>query len=333
MFVIFVLGCIENAIVTDADGLGAWPVELDEPWTGPEMDLSFDIALQRNGWGETIGRCQIQLAFTNKGDDGWGSPQGPPVTVAYPENPGECVYTDLVPEPSVDEGCGGDPGNGGGGGVDPNEENWNLAGVFEGSDVVWLHSGYRSLALERVELDAGGVRYEWTGCNDEDFPFGEVFDLEVPPSADEDGIQGFYVEEAFGIGPDMALLSPSDEPGDAGKVFHASSDALTATWEHAQASDLGLERRVDVVYRNFTVDMQPIEAVVCLPAGDVFTTQSAAFELLQANPDPMTQEVLLGFQVDAVYDSPPFMTPWGQSVRVRSLVTEGGNIHLYDSGP
>jgi hypothetical protein len=337
MFAMLVFGCIENALVTEADGLGAWPVELDEPWSGPEMDLSFDIALQRNGWGQNIGRCQIQLAFTNKGDDGWGSPEGPPVTVDYPQKAGECVYTDLTPMPSdsEDQGTSGNSG-GGGDGVNPDEENWNLAGVFEGSDTVWLHSGYRSLALGRVQLDEGGVRYEWTGCNDEDFPFGEVFDVEVPPSEDEEGIQGFYVEQAFGIGPDMALLSPSDEPGDGGKVYHDSSEALTAVWEHDQPPPelhaLELERRVDVVYRNFTKDMQPIEAVVCLPAEDMFTTEATAFEMLEANPDPMTQEVLLGFQVDAVYDSPPFMTPWGQSVRVRSLVTEGGNIHLYESG-
>ena len=52
--------------------------------------------------------------------------------------------------------------------------------------------------------------------------------------------------------------------------------------------------------------------------------------MMQPNPDSFTQDFLLGFQVDAVYDSPPFKTPWGQSVRVRSVITEGGNVHLHE---
>lgn len=335
MLLLALAACIENQIHTESDAAAAWPVDLDEPWTGPEMDLSFDIALQRNGWGQQVGRCQIQLAFTNKGEDGWGAPEGPsPVQVVYPQNVGECVYTDLEPEEQGDPGDG-EPGGGSEGG-DPmdQDENWNLAGVFEGNDVVWLHSGHRSIALDLVELESGGVRYEWSGCNDADFPFGEVFDLEVPASANPDGIQGFYVEEAFGIGPDLMLLSPQDQPGDGGKVFHWNQQALSANWEHdvppPALEDLELERRVDVVYRNFTHDMRPVEAVVCLPADDAFTTQAEALQMMQANPDSFTQDFLLGFQVDAVYDSPPFKTPWGQSVRVRSVITEGGNVHLYE---
>ena len=337
MLALLLSGCIENSIVEGADQFGAWPVTLEDGWFGPDMNLSIDIALQRNHWGNQVSRCQIQLAFVAPGSDGWGAPAGPdapPGSLIYPETPGECIYTDLYVVPDTSPGEGEDPD-------DPDDsdlvENWNLAGAFEGADVLWLHSGYRSIALERTELGEDEVRYQWNGCNEADFPFGEVFDIDAPASSDPDGIQAFYIEEAFGIGPDLDLLTPVDQPGDGGTVFHTLGRSLPATWEHLDEGPLvrggKLGRRVDVVIRNFDDERKALEGVVCLSDDDQFTTPAMFFDDLQSNPDHDTENYSLGYQIDAVYNSPAFEAPWGQFVRVRSMITEGGNVHLYDGGP
>lgn len=331
MQVLLLFACIENGLGTGTDAGGAWAPGLGS-WEGPNVNISFDIALQRNHWGEGMGRCQIQLAFVNPNDDGWGAPAGPPLAVRYPENPGECVYSNLDSTDADQPADGSSPDN-----HSADGDNWNLAGVFEGSDRMWLHSGYRSIALDKVDLgDELGVRYQWEGCNEEDFPFGEVFDLEAPPSEREDGIAGFYVEEAFGVGPDMELLSPKDEPGDAGMVLLEVGESLEAEWTHhgdiPTVRGQTLNRRVDVVYRNFDLEAkEPIEAVACLPDRDGFLTPEEVLAQFEANPTPDAELYSLGFQVDSIYDSPGFETPWGQAVRVRSTVTEGGNIVLYST--
>ena len=69
---------------------------------------------------------------------------------------------------------------------------------------------------------------------------------------------------------------------------------------------------------------------MCWPQGDEVVIEPAHLEELSVNPDAETDPYYAGFQIDAVYDNPPFSTPWGQSVRVRTTITGGGTVHFYE---
>ena len=168
--------------------------ELEE--TPPEIEMSLEAVLQRTRWGESLGRCQIEVAFREAETDPAPSQGSASPMILLPETAGTCAYTALAPEEA------GDPVGPGSG-----EDDWELLGTLSGSDVIYLHSETTTLTLHRQEIAGGKVRYELAECSIADFPFGQVFDLEVP-SLEGAAIPGFYVEEALAVSPDVWLREP-----------------------------------------------------------------------------------------------------------------------------
>ena len=55
------------------------------------------------------------------------------------------------------------------------------------------------------------VRYELLDCRQETFPFGEVFDLEIPESGGSSPIPAAYIEEVLAFGTDIIIETPETD--------------------------------------------------------------------------------------------------------------------------
>ena len=83
--------------------------------------------------------------------------------------------------------------------------------------------------------------------------------------------------------------------------------------------------------RNRMMDeLMPFEALACLPSHTEMTVDAMDWAKLEANENPQDRSRLVGLQVDTVAKSPPFEAPWGQTISIRSTVSDGGNVHLVD---
>lgn len=284
----------------------------------PDVEFSIDIALQRSGWGESLGRCHLQAALrlyepTEEEMKPYGNANG--TVVEVPNEPMTCAHTLIEDQPEpVDIGG--------------SEDNWAIAGEDIASDEIHLISEHHTIVLNTVELESGSVRYEWGDCSQETFPFGTVFDLHFP-SSPEAHIRGFTVPEAFAVGADVALTSPAT----LSDHRHDQSDDLEITWEQLHSvPDVRNETvQVDrtVWARNRWMDQhQPFEALGCLPEEDGMIISTDDLWLLQANHPEDETNTIVGIQVDTVVTSPPFDTPWGRTISVRSTVSDGGDLVL-----
>ena len=286
-----------------------------------DIDFSIDVALQRSMWGGAVGRCHIQAAlrlFEPQDEDmkPFANSQG--TVLDLPNEPLACAHT-AISEP-------GEPIDVGGA-----DDNWSIAGDPIASDEIFLLSDKQDIVLRATELTSGGARYEWQDCNPDLFPFGTVFDLHLPTSADA-LVPGFTVESAFAVGADVAIV----EPDASGPHFsHNQADDLDMAWVELQditdvrGEEVGVERVIWA--RNRRTDQhQPFEALACLPEDNGMTIQATQLARLEANPEHEEANLLLGVQVDTVVTSPEFQTPWGRTISVRSTVSDGGDIILWN---
>ena len=144
-------------------------------------------------------------------------------------------------------------------------------------------------------------------------------------------VPGFVVEDAFVVGTDVQILEPHS-PGQ--EVLHSAADVLSAVWEDGGVvPDVGgeaasVERFIWA--RNRRVEEQmPFEALACSPSGMNMDLNQDDLAQLQPNFDGEEEVNVLSFQLDTVVTSPAFEAPWGQTIHVRSTVSDGGDILLY----
>jgi hypothetical protein len=285
----------------------------------PDIEFSLDIALQRASWGQTLGRCHLQAAvrvLQPREDEMVPYGESVGTVIALPDEPMKCAYTQLeLTDTPIEVG-----------GV---EDNWAIAGEQIAADEIHLISDENFLVLSATELETGSVRYEWDDCDEETFPFGEVFDLHLP---DSDGamISGFTVESAFVVGSNIRLLAPIP---DGHQVHHLNSHDLDFEW--ADLHDIPLIRgqvpevERTVWARNRRVDQhQPFEALGCMPGESGMTIPADDWTQLQSNSSQDDASHVVGLQVDTVVKSPPFEAPWGKPISVRSTVSDGGDVIL-----
>ncbi|HJN74315.1 MAG TPA: hypothetical protein QGF58_10320 [Myxococcota bacterium] len=340
MSLALLLACsIENGIV-NANQDVVEPVAFAPTIEYPNVDMSVDVALQKMEWGDSVTRCQIQVAFHKLAEgeapvtEHGGGEEGGGNVIDIPDAPGTCLFSELdysgseQGPPSEDETYGDD-------GTDPDSDNWQEAGNLSGAPEIYLHSVDRTIVLHRQPLEDGRVRYEWDGCDADTFPFGEVFDIEVPNSDEDDSLPGFYVVEAFGIGTDMELGEPV--PNDTHRLSHANHIDLWSDWRHLgqipEVRGQDLLRDVKLFIRNYEHGGGPeFEALACDPPGDWSEIRDDDLQSLTPNATSSAADAPLyaAFQVDAHYDSPEIELPWGQTMRIRSTITEGGTLHLWE---
>ena len=284
-----------------------------------DIEFSLDIALQRSAWGESLGRCHLQaalrtLAPRDEKMTPYAESQG--TVIAVPEDPMTCTHTVMDSDvPSVEVGGEGD--------------NWAIAGDEVAASEIHLISEERTIVLLATELATGMVRYEWDGCAQASFPFGEVFDLHLP-EAEGVYISGFTIESAFAVGPDILINEPTPEGP---QVAHVQDQDLVLLWEElheipdVRGAPVDVQRAVWA--RNRAVDeSQPFEALGCLPLGHEMTIKGSDWMQLEGNEDALSASHIIGLQVDTVVTSPPFDAPWGKPISIRSTVSDGGDVIL-----
>ena len=286
----------------------------------PVIEFSIDIALQRAAWGQALGRCHLQAAFrTFKPDDDEMAPYGEEPEgghIALPDALFSCAYTAIEDRgPPVEAGSASD--------------NWSIAGADIAADEIHLESDQGTIILQTVETQTGAIRYEWSDCTQDSFPFGQVFDLHLP-DAEDAYISGFDIPSAFAVGPDVALLTPEAVEH---RVFHDQGAALDVSWQELHPTPDVRGEAVDVQRtlwaRNRTIDdPQPFEALACWPDADGMVLQHEDLAQLSPSDSVENPDSVVGLQVDTVVTSPPFEAPWGSTISVRSTVSDGGDLVL-----
>ncbi len=293
-----------------------------------DVSMMIEAVLQRNSWGDEIGRCQVQVAFMLPQLVSETDLDSAPPRIELPEDTDRCQYSDLVLDPSSDDEVIDDPPPE----TDPDGDDWFLAGDLAGAEEIYLHTWDETLVLKRYELFAGEVRYQIELCDETTFPFGQVFDLEVPYL--EDGaIPGFYVDNALAVGHDVEVTAPiPSEVTDA--YYHQQEEAISYEWEDLGAAPVVGEETLEaqrMIFARNHVDGEhvPFEALACRPPGVGMVLPSENVEQLLSNPDVDTELYYMALQIDTVYETPSFVAPWGQIVMARSTVSESGEVHLY----
>ena len=306
---ILVMGCVQDSSFGRANPQSEAGLN--------DVELSIDIAIQRSQWGDQVGRCHLQAAlrtFEPTEEDMVPFTESEGSLVILPETPDTCAHSVLDdPGPPMEPEGEGD--------------NWQIAGEDVAAETIVLVSDRQTIVLEQVRLEGDSIRYEWIDCTEENFPFGQVFDLEMD---DDPGLQvpGFVIEEAFAVGPDISFMNMSGQP-----YFHHQTEDLEVRWTelHDWPSIRGESVDVERILwaRNRTMDdPMPFEALACLPSGTNIVVAAEDWSKLEANETQQDRSTLTGLQIDTVATSPPFEAPWGQTISVRSTVSDGGDLHL-----
>ncbi len=293
--------------------------------------ITFNGTIQRSGWGETTGRCQIEVSFLTEAQKSEveeaeeGDTSEPDwVTLNQPENAGECVITIRDPDEwaqwqaeHVSE-----------------EDNWSARGTLYAGERVYLSSSERTLELELSEAEDGTLSYGTADCSADSFPFGRVFSLEVPEGIPEEGVEPFVLDDALAIGPDIILIQPDADDIENDTIVHYDDQPLLLEWNwdggFPSARGEDVQRQVTATIRNNEVDgSTEIEVIVCNAeaAADgegMFVEVSP--ELLQALSlsDHVDGDYWQGIQIDSGVFAQDFVTPYGESFEMKSYVSIGG---------
>jgi hypothetical protein len=295
------------------------------------ITISADITLQRNNYGDTISRCQMQFAFSPLYDEDTAPdpPATPAWVVAKPEAPGTCAFS---VQPLPDEG--GTPG-------EPQEDNWSISGSLVGPDEILLYSDAVDLRLGATSLDDERLRYELdpADCDDITFPVGELLTLDVPEgeTVTTDSLPGFFIDDALAVGPDVYLTAPAVDPDVAGdRVLHPVGDDLDVRWDFSGAPPViaGTPIPPEVRVKIYNQDREREfgnEWLVCWPDQDgQLTIPAEELALLTVNPSPDEDRWFAGLAVHTSTDSPAFEAPWGEPVQLRAHISEGGLLILHE---
>lgn len=282
-------------------------------------NMRIDAAIQHMGWGEQLTRCQIQVAFNRRWfapPEETEEPQNPPPE--RPDEAGECIFHR---EQLLENGQGSQ------GGVD----NWFISGDIFGPEELYLHSLEQTIILERMLAEDGLIRYEMADCRQETFPFGEIFDLEIPESSGENVVPEAYIEEVIVFGPNSRIETPADmEPHQQYQGFGA--DGLYFSWSFDDDVSELIEEQLSVQLTN-NAHHQPSwnynEGMFCLPdtREDIEILPN---ELLQFTLNEYIGEgaFSIGLNVHGDYYGPEREDPWGNIFRTRVNITRGGMMEL-----
>ena len=326
-----------------------YSVQVEQPAVGhgiknfPEtiaasFDISIDVGFQRTNFGQDVSRCQLQVAlYYYYQSDGFGDPShggdpgdgqehgegsGPDESgrIGHPTEAGDCAFTSFTDHHQE--------------GLQPEGGAWQVRGSIDAGEELQLIGRRQDLVLRRVQDHEERVFYELEGCDESSFPFTEVFDLSAPDANMGSDYETLYLKNAIAIGQQIEMTAPGAELIEHGKVYHSNLDDLDLQWIHHGAPleepGLGVHTEEMVFVRNMRIDEhRPFEALACLP-----TTSNSMWltseELLQFTPNASRDDndTYTAIQVDSQTTLQETETPWGQLVRARALITDGGILHL-----
>ncbi len=293
--------------------------------------LRVDLAIQENDWGSKVTRCQMQVAFEplpeyvdpeEAAGEETPPPEetAPPPQVELPIAPGDCAFSELhPPEPDSDGALDGD--------------NWQLSGNIIGPRYVEMWHSSDSWTLDAVETDHGGLRYEWSACELNAYPFSSTLTMDVPASDDPDGVYPFTMDDLVPVGPRVMLDDPARVDGGQPPVdIHFPLDI---EW-HTDGGLPELDDNVlqpDTLVKLQTQDHARQEAVrwlVCWPEEDGWMQLSpeTLAPLFADRTDPERYTTNLDIHMELLMEDRP--TPWGEALTVRTNVSTGAGLRAIE---
>lgn len=310
-------GLISSGEEPAEDGEGSGNVEGE-----PEISVRLDAAFQRNRWGSTVTRCQVQLSFslpneapTEENTQNTGST----VEIARPEEPGTCAFTSIDPD-SVEDGG-------------HHDDNWFVSGTLSGPEEIFLVGDTAEWTLELVHAEDGQLRYELPGCDVETFPFGQALDL-VVPYADED-LGSFEVIDALAVGSEVVLTSPHAGVLDPnGSYRHGRGQELELIWDTPDGEPVLSDGSTapaqwELRLQNAEWHGNTYQWLYCMPEEDGrLVLPAEVVEQLHFNAGSDEETVETSLDLHAVTDGQEWTTPWGSAIQVRTTVSDGGALYL-----
>lgn len=276
---------------------------------GAEVDASFNVIYQESSYDHLVGLCVVQVAYYEPAD-GDTSGTGSGTVMAMPTSPGECAYTAFDPEEEVDPG--------------PIE----IRGTLSAGDAVTL-SDDAAIVLPAEEQDNGELTYRLADCTQTNFPFARTLDLSAPGSAD---VPAHALHQPVAVGPNLVRVLPDDADLEGGLVVQSVAQPLEWAWTYASdppetAEGPIIPQEMFVIRHRTVADNFTFEALACMPgAQGELDVPAEAMALL--SPDATDGSTYTSSQVDVYWDGPDVDTPWGQLLRVRSIITFGGLMTL-----
>jgi len=283
-----------------------------------EFDVSFNALFHRNAFGGEVGDCALEVAFLEPGgDDGFGGDGEPPTQI--PEEPGTCAVTYYEREDEEPD--------------DSEYAPW-IQGSLDAGGAAWLDTGAETLELTRFEDDTEYITYLLEDCDESSFPFGAELDLLVAPDEElDDAVPEFSLQQALGVGPELSALTPVGHPVSGDFIELYQDEDLELVWSHLGVfpvvGEITVEPELILHMWNQEPDHFTFEYVMCLPDSDgSFVIPSEIFEQLTPQPPGEPDYYGLALQLDVIYHTMDYPTPWGMVSNRRCRMSDGGYIRL-----
>lgn len=293
------------------DTAGASLVEAEETEVA-SANASINVIFQYVSFGAETSGCSFDVAFYEPAeDDGFGS-GGTAQTITMPEVAGICAFTRFDPD---DTGSGG---------------SMTVLGTLDaGAELRATNTDY-DITLAREESADGSIRYRWSECSHDTFPFGQT--LSLSGAGTGVAIEAFTLTDAIAVGPDIVQHVPATADLDLGILPQSLTTTLDWEWswstDFTSTSEGAVTMSEMFVVRNVRREGDRLlEALACMPATDGALTVTAA-DLSQLTADPGDDSTYACAQLDARFSGAEAEAPWGQTVRAQSLVSVSGLLRL-----
>lgn len=298
MLILLIACQIDKEIYTHNESISANLPEEHEEFDLSDIEFFNCIQYEERDWG-TDQSCKILVAFNE-------TPSPPPTPpssegLAPPPQEGECEFIEENPNT-------GTPAS-------PSE----VSGVDAG-EVIYLENNNLSLELLRQDHGEYGIVYGLVDCGEENYPFGEIFDLVVVGSDLPEGIPDFTLEDAiyFDSRPEINLIPDSD-----GYIEHSILDDFPVDWTIDEgAQSLQVENNVG---SHFEMSAGGYPKIDCTPTSTGVTIGSDEIQQLSTHTD--VGEVMM----HRSYQGPTSLLPWGTEMWTATQYHIRGEVFLKET--
>ena len=167
------------------------------------------------------------------------------------------------------------------------------------------------------------------------FPFEEIFDLEVPASNSNE-LDDVYMENVLGIGPDIEFVLPNDIQQDG--MYHGfGTEDLPVHWSykgdipHINGVDIIQDRSVRLT-NNRKHHWNAMENMNCWPQDDDATTVFAEdMSLFTLNEYVGQEEYSIGLNIHTVYHLSGVQNYALELLEAKSTITIGGMMDIVET--